>query len=301
MIREIRESDIPIITDICRKGMRFDYFNESIVREKTIEAVDYDPELGMVYENDDGTIAGFAQCVIGERRRRCHGWIRLMVVHPVHRRHGVGSAILAECEKRLASRGARAISTMNAVPNYFTLGIDYRYTDSFCFLLKHGYKRVDEGLNLVCDVEPGMFELDDEIKEFQDQGFEVKRAGEEDLDALLEFIQQQFPPWEGEVRSGYRNNPVSVYICKKDTRVLGFAAYDTNNKNTGWFGPMGVLREARGKGIGGIVLKLCLRDIALQGHSRAIISGVGPVYFYSRLCNARMDRVFWVWEKSFKQ
>lgn len=296
-IREIREDDIKALTDICVKGMELDYFTEDIVREKTINAVDYEPELGMVYELN-GKVVGFAQCSIGIRNNVPHGWIRLLVVHPVFRGRGIGSALLSECEERLRRRGAESISTMDSVPNYFTPGIDYRYTEAFCFLQKHSYEQVGVNINLKCRVSPNMFDVEEEIHQLETKGLKIRRATSEDTTPVLEFIRREFPLWEGEVRETFRNEPISLHICLKQDKVVGFSAYDTNNKNTGWFGPMGVDPELRGLGIGGILCKLCLKDIALQGHRTATIAWVGPVRFYARVCQAWIDRIFWVWQKS---
>lgn len=299
MIRELIEDDIKAITDICRKGMQYDSFTEELVREKTIDAVDYQPELGLVYEQG-AKVLGFAQFVFGKRGGKPHGWLRLLVVNPSYWRQGIGSVLLAEGEKRLAQLGALKITTMDAVPNYLTPGIDFRYTEAFCFLTKHGYEKIRDNINLICEVSLMKFDVSAEVAKLRQEGFEIRRAEPQDLEAVLSFIRQEFPSWEGEVLETFRNEPISLYICIHQQKVVGFSAYDSNNKNTGWFGPMGVLPVTRGKGIGAVVCKLCLRDIALQGHRYSIIPWVGPVGFYARVCQARIDRLFWVWQKNLQ-
>ena len=60
---------------------------------------------------------------------------------------------------------------------------------------------------------------------------------------------------------------------------------------------MGVLPEFRKLGLGQIVCKLCLAEIKKQGFHTSVIPWVGPVRFYSKVCNAGNDRVFWTYEK----
>jgi mycothiol synthase len=61
---------------------------------------------------------------------------------------------------------------------------------------------------------------------------------------------------------------------------------------------MGTLPVLRGKGIGSILLRLCLRDLGRQGFRTAIIPWVGPTRFYARFCGARLDRCFWAYQKT---
>jgi hypothetical protein len=40
LIREIREKDVPALTEICRKALVFDPINEAVIAEKTVAAPD---------------------------------------------------------------------------------------------------------------------------------------------------------------------------------------------------------------------------------------------------------------------
>ena len=296
MLRQLVPGDLEAITQICQVGMPHDRFFPELVEEKTLGARDYDPGLSLVDENS-GCIRGFVQGVFGEALGVPHGWIRLMVVHPSFRKQGVGSLLLQEIENRLRAKGARKISTMDSVANYLTPGVDFRYTEAYGFFEKHGYQRVRENMNLICDVRPGQFDVSADIDRLEREGFQIKRADSVDKERVLKFLRAEFPAWVGEVLECYRNRPISLYICYHQGEVVGFSAYEGNNRNTGWFGPMGVLPMTRGRGIGRVLCQLCLGDIARQGHTQSIIPWVGPVRFYSKVCNSRIDRVFWVYEK----
>jgi GNAT superfamily N-acetyltransferase len=100
-----------------------------------------------------------------------------------------------------------------------------------------------------------------------------------------------------EVQQAFCNQPISVHIAFREGtphngHVVGFAAYDANNRGTGWFGPMGTEPEYRGQGLGRVLLLRCLGDLHAQGRSWSTIPWVGPVGFYQQHAAAELDRTF---------
>jgi len=299
-LRQLKEADIGRLTEICRLGMTMDVWYDDLLREKTVGAGDYEPELGIVAEQD-GELVGFAQGTVGPRLDETWGWIRLLAVHPDFRCRGIGRELLEEMEKRLKQRGAMVVSIMDVPGNYQMPGVDIHYKEAFCFLPKMGYKRGMPNINLICDVQPDMFRMQDKIERLKGEGFLVRRAVETDWEKIEKFLAANWKCWIGEVRSSFDNDPKTLYICIHEGEVVGFCAYEGNNRGMGWFGPMGVAPITRGKGIGAMVCLLCLRDIALAGHDKAIIPWVGPVRFYDKVCNAEIDRLFWTFSKSMQE
>ena len=298
MIRQLAEFDIPRITVLCQGAMEFDVFNEAVVREKTIATPDYYPELGLVYEVD-GNVVAFAQGNLGAvRDDKQFGYVRLGAVDRQFRRRGIGSALLSELENRLAARGVQVVSIMDSPYNYYMPGVDFRYTEAFCFLQKHGYEITQQNRNMVAplDSDAGPT-LDEEVKKLAGESVFVKRAARADTESIHAFLDLHWPAWKGEVQGALDNVPPSLYIAQLDGRTVAFGGYQGNNKALNWFGPMGTSPELRGKGVGALLLRLCLRDLARQGWKSAIIPWVGPVPFYARFCEARLERCFWVWRK----
>jgi len=85
----------------------------------------------------------------------------------------------------------------------------------------------------------------------------------------------------------------------EDTRThtfLGVAAYNTVRRRA--LGPMGVLPQAHGTGLGTILLKRCLRDLRSDGYLTEEIFSVGPIPFYARTVNAR---IFYQYAKPFAE
>jgi hypothetical protein len=58
---------------------------------------------------------------------------------------------------------------------------------------------------------------------------------------------------------------------------------------------MGTDPSMRRSGIGSVLLRRCLADMAAEGRDRADIAWVGPVGFYARGVGARISRVFWLY------
>lgn len=297
MIRNLYKEDIPKITLLCREALQHDFFFDALIAEKTVDSCDYEPDLGIVDEQD-GVIRGFAQAARGMRKDKPWGYIRLLAVRPEFRDKGIGGEILRNAEERLRQKGCVGLSIMDCPANYFMPGLYFRYTEGHCFLIKNGYKKTGDNINLICDVWRNRFDCSKEIDELKQQGFFIKRAEKQDKEIITDFLNREFPFWITEVDNAFSNDPITTYICIYEGKCVGFSNYEGNNKGTGWFGPMGVLPITRGKGIGAILCKLCLNGIADLGFGEAIIPWVGPTRFYSKVCDSQIHRVFWTYEKN---
>jgi predicted N-acetyltransferase YhbS len=299
MIRQLAPPDIPRLSELCTAAMEHDVFSEAILREKTIASPDHHPELGLVWEQDDN-IAGFVQGNIGGiSNDKQMGYVRLGAVDPAARRRGVGSALLDEVERRLAAHAVQVVSIMDSPFNYFMPGVDFRYTEALCFLKKHGYNLSHVNHNMLAPLDVNAWpDLDRQAAELAGQQIDIRRAISDDAASIDAFLDLHWPAWKGEVHGALDKDPPTLYIAQTDNRTVAFAGYQGNNQTMNWFGPMGTSPELRGKGVGAILLRLCLRDLARQGWPNAIIPWVGPEPFYAKFCNAKLDRCFYVWRKN---
>jgi GNAT superfamily N-acetyltransferase len=115
--------------------------------------------------------------------------------------------------------------------------------------------------------------------------FVIRRAQPFELTPLRDFIEKHFSvAWADEVSVGIANKPVTVFVATVDQTLVGFAAYECTRR--GFFGPTGVVEEARGKGIGTALLLASLRGLQQLGYVYAVIGGAGPVHFYQRTVGA---------------
>jgi GNAT superfamily N-acetyltransferase len=124
-----------------------------------------------------------------------------------------------------------------------------------------------------------------DVSRLSDPQIIVRRAQPFELTPVHRFVEGNFSlAWADETTVGFVNKPISVFIATLDGRIVGFAAYECTRR--AFFGPTGVLEEARGKGIGKLLLLSSLAALRELGYVYAIIGGVGPVRFYQKTVGA---------------
>lgn len=283
----------------CRVNMPLDIMPDFLFKEKTFDDPDFDPELALVAK-DGSEIVGFVMGVIRNHKFAKIGYIKLMAVKSSHRRKGIATKLYEIIHNKFVNENCDKERIYDSFPNYFMPGIDPRYTEAICFAERRSFKKFAETSNMICQLIGQNFDTSKEEAEKASEGFIFKRAEDSDYDLTINFVAKEFELWIPEVHTAFKNEPKSIHICVYNNEVVGFSAYDTNNFNIGWFGPMGTSSKMRGKNIGGILLKRCLKDQQAQGHQFAIIPWVGPIPFYSHYCGAKVQRVFWRYEKELK-
>jgi len=89
---------------------------------------------------------------------------------------------------------------------------------------------------------------------------------------LLSWVKSRFSAnWADECSSAFSHQPISCFVAVYNGNIVGFACYDCTQKN--FFGPMGVEVNARKRGIGRILLTVCLQAMKINGYAYAIIGG----------------------------
>ncbi|MGQ0419402.1 GNAT family N-acetyltransferase, partial [Bacillus sp. HC-Mk] len=111
------------------------------------------------------------------------------------------------------------------------------------------------------------------------------------FDKLSRFVVDEFGErWLQSVDYGFRtyNEKLPIYIAQQEEVIVGFACYDVVRGKKGLFGPMGIAKQNRVKGVGKELLHHCLYNMKQDGYEYAIIGQAGPIEFYERNCNARL-------------
>jgi mycothiol synthase len=249
-------------------------------------------ELLLVAEDGDAPV-GLCFGALREGR----GVVKVFGVAKGHRRRGIGTAMLSALEERLASLGATEMRVEGVAPNYLLPGVELTHTDAIAFLLGRGYETDRNGR---VDMAVYLHRVDLDSREvtarLRAEGITLRRAEGDEIGATAAMARETFSAtWEAEVSEAARFAPPPLFIAREGDRIVSFAAYDVTGPAR--FGPTGTDPAYRKRGIGGALLKECLRGLRDRGETIAEIGWAGPIAFYARAVNARIHRVYWGFRK----
>lgn len=200
-----------------------------------------------------------------------NGWIPFFFVVPSHQRQGIGRALLAEALAFLKRTGRKQVFFASYAPNYILPGIDAQaYPQGLAFLEAAGFSRLYAavamdrslvGFSVPQDVEALLAQRERE-------GYTFTQAADKDLVELIQFANTKFnPDWGRAIREGVLQGlPMGrILVARNKGRLVGFCLYGGYEGIPERFGPFGVDPEERGKGLGKILLNLCLRNMRAEG------------------------------------
>ena len=208
----------------------------------------------------------------------CGRSLRLLAVDRARRRRGIGNALVADAESRGATIAA-------AEPgNYFTPGIVETDFASIALLRKRNWHEVSRTQNLVTSLRSA---------DVSSAGGDVRRATHGERERVIAFIAREFGRlWAFEAKHAFDRDKPTLFFGETAGAIAGFAAHDCNNRGLGFFGPTGVARPARGRGLGHRLLRASLADLRRLGFDRAIIAWTDAVEYYRKGCNATIQARF---------
>ncbi len=290
-IRVAAPSDLRALYELARPALALDSFSVELLAEKLFEKRRPEQFSWHVYLAEvQKRPVGFMQSVVRPAARKA--WIGLLAVDAQFRRCGVASALF-ERAKADWPADIEEVEALAIPGNYFVPGLDPRYTEALCFLERRGFERFKDCANLTAELTK-RFGTSKEERRLAGEGIEIRRARPDDDPLLDGFFAEHFgEDWRFEAGLAMRNDPPTLHLALKNGRIIAFSAHSTQNKEWGFFGPMGTAPEARGHGLGRVLLWHCLNDMRDAGHRTSVIPWVGPIPFYRQWCGARVERVFW--------
>jgi GNAT superfamily N-acetyltransferase len=226
---------------------------------------------------------------VGPDLRRV-GHVDLLAVHPSAQGRGIGSALVGAAEDWLRAQGASEVRFAGNPPCYAWPGIDVRYTPAVCLAERLGYERYRTAWNMTADLSRDL-SVESDLARLASAGVTVHSASPGERAEVVEFVRKQWNDswaWETSQAAG-------CHYATRGGEILGFAAWGARPL---WFGPMGTAEAARGLGVGRVLLRRCLAEMAATGLPSAQIGWVGPLRFYSRAIGAWADRVFWLYRRT---
>lgn len=301
-IRPATPNDIIALHAFAKSALHLDSFTPALLHEKLFAPLPGPSLWETLIAERAGEPVGFMQTLARKRAQvsepacphaaASKAWIGLFAVHPAHRHRGIARRLHEAARARWPDDVKEA--EVLAIPgNYLTPGLDPRYTAALCFLEALGYRRGRDCVNMRVDLAHALDTAAEESR-LEAAGITLRRANDTDAALLDAFFAADFgPDWRYEAALAANNDPPALHVALREGRILGFAAHSAQNREWGFFGPMGTAPAARGAGLGRVLLWRCLNDLRAAGHATAIIPWVGPIAFYHQACGATVERVFW--------
>jgi mycothiol synthase len=271
--------DLPLLLSLAAAANDAPYPLEPVLGEKCFGAGMAGRPITTIAELSGGP-AGFS--VI------CGKSLRILAVDRRHRRRGVGRRLLGDAESRIAASGATRVVVAAEAGNYFTPGVWADDRGSRAFLESHGYTPSAETDNLQADLRRLTTVAADA----------VRRATSADRENALAFVEREFGRiWRFETTPAFDADPPNAFIATVDNALAGFAVHESNNRGLGTFGPTGVARPLRGRGLGRDLLLASLADLHRLGYDQAVIPWTDAFEFYGKSCGAKPAHHFVTYEK----
>jgi mycothiol synthase len=213
----------------------------------------------------------------------CGRSVRILAVERRHRRRQVGSILLREAEKQIGESGQTVADAGAEAGNYFIPGIPAEDEGARRFFHLHGYEPLpEEPVNLLVS-------LRNNPRIDAPPITPVRRARADERGTVLAFAQKIFArAWRLEAERAFEHAEPTLFVAEQDGKIVGFSAHDANNRGLGFFGPAGVVKEHRGRGLGRDLLLASLRDLRRMRFTETIITWAAAHDFYRRACGAEI-------------
>lgn len=222
------------------------------------------------------------------------GFLDLLAVAADCRRRGIGSELIAKWESRAGALGAATLNIGANLSGYAWPGVDVRYTPAIATFLHVGYSRRDVLFNMDVDLTQVKPPDTSELSRIEAAGVTVRRGRIEDADALARHTASHWSDvWARETQVALHCSPPSIFLAFADGEIAGFAAHGVLRATL--FGPLATMPAWRRIGVGGILTRLALLDMAQYVGRFGEIGWVNidAIPFYSRTARARLGRSFW--------
>jgi mycothiol synthase len=205
------------------------------------------------------------------------GFIRLLLLDPDRRGHGLGHELLRAAEGDLGD--ARVITVGADAPYFLFPGVPVEETGLCCLLERHHYTREETNYNIdirLADLPP-------------DPALAIEPVVE-DRPEVERWMARHWPNWQAEVMRAFDQRSLLLRRDKGD--ITAFCAYDVNRLGT--LGPIASRPDLIGRGVGAPLLLGALHRLRATGHDTIEVLWVGPMVPYARL-GGHVGRLFFVY------
>ena len=116
-------------------------------------------------------------------------------------------------------------------------------------------------------------------------GIEIRRALAPERGVVVRWFEDEFTPgWASEAAVSFGGQPIRCIVAVRDQQLLGAACFNTTFQ--GFFGPIGVRKDARGGALGKALTIAGLTAMREEGFAYAIIGATKSGIFFEKTVGA---------------
>ncbi|MFT5465782.1 MAG: hypothetical protein ACI8UO_000878 [Verrucomicrobiales bacterium] len=117
------------------------------------------------------------------------------------------------------------------------------------------------------------------------EGVVIRRAIAPERGVVMKWFEDEFSPgWASETAVAFGGQPIRCFVAVKDQQLLGAACFNTTFQ--GFFGPIGLIKEARGGSLGRALTIRALEAMREEGFAYAVIGATKAEVFFRRTVGA---------------
>jgi GNAT superfamily N-acetyltransferase len=196
------------------------------------------------------------------------GWLVALGVAPREQAAGHGTRLLESCLRFLAASGCTVAGLGGDGERYLLPGCDPMAYPAFRRLVQsRGFRPAGRIEAMECD----LLAIRPAVRPANSHPHDYRHPADGELPELLGVVSGFSESWASLVRDYLARCPDSgnLWVASGSGRIAGFAGFDLFPGCPGRFGPIGVVPEVRGQGVGAHLLSLSLASMARRGHRSA--------------------------------
>jgi len=291
------------IRELLNLTLSKDFVDRRFFRKITVEDPNFDPRFALAcVEGSRVTAAALGVMRTKEpgqvvEQQKSVAWIKALAAVPEAR--GTLKELVQILEGEFAREGRLQVRFSDYASWYLTPGVDLEYDWLLSLLTQAGYRKVGEAVNY--EVDMSLFYYPERVKalasELRMRSVKIKRASSEESELVGKWVEEKFSPfWRVETEMALAAEDGGVLVAESHGNIVGFSAYGALRPD--FFGPIGVEPDARGGGIGTVLLFDTLTSMRGEGVRVVTIPWTTHLTFYAQIPGVYRVRSFVVLAKN---
>ncbi len=291
------------IRELLNLTLSKDFVDRRFFRKITAEDPNFDPRFALAcVEGGRVTAAALGVMRTKEPRQvveqqKSVAWIKALAAVPEARE--ILKELVGILGGEFVREGKRQVRFSDYASWYLAPGVDLEYDWLLSLLIQSGFRKVGEAVNY--EVDMSLFYYPERVKalasELHRRGVNIRRASLGERELIGKWVEEKFSPfWRVELEMALAAEDGGVLAAESDGKIVGFSVYGALRPD--FFGPIGVDPDARGGGIGTVLLFDTLTLMRGEGVRVATIPWTTHLTFYAQVPGVYRVRSFAVLAKN---